>query len=236
MNVLILVLSARREPWGPLMDCSMETWDSVEHPKTRTLYYCEKSDQPSTEKVFYSPTLTANLEHVSPRTIEAFEEAINLPWRWDFLARPNSSCYVHKKNLVDFVDDEECKNAIFGVLTGGEENFLWGGCQYIFSRDVIERFVAYRRKWNNNVMEDNAITLLSRQLQIPLESKGWCASINLNPNGEHLCLTYNHGESFTFTDWEDVNKLDGHFFCRCKYDPDRTQDLMIFRKLFEHWK
>ncbi len=236
MNVLILVMSARREPWGDLMRCSMETWDSVDHPQTKTLYYCGKSDKPSSDKVFYSPTFSEELEHVSPRTLEAFEEAINLDWKWDFIARPNSSCYVHKKNLVNFVDDADRKNAIYGILTGGEESFLWGGCQFIFSRDVIERFVAYRRKWNNNVMEDNAITLLAHELRIPLESKGWCASINLNPNGEHLCLTYNHGESFTFTDWSDVNKLDGHFFVRCKYDPDRTQDLMTFHKLYEHWK
>ncbi len=234
MNVLILVLSARREPWGELMKCSMDTWDSVDHPKTQTLYYCGKSDQPSSEKVFYSPTYTEDLEDVSSRTIEAFEEA--LKYDWDYLARPNSSCYVHKHNLVDFLRTSIWGNVIFGVLTGGENNFLWGGCQYIFSRDVIDKMVANKEKWNHNVMDDNSISLLAREIGVPLASNGWCASINLQSNGEHLCLTYNHGEAFTFTNWEDVKKLDGHFFVRCKHDPDRTQDLMTFRKLFEFWK
>ncbi len=231
MNVLILVLSARREPWGKLMDCSMETWDSVDHPKTQTLYYCGKSDQPSTDKVFYS-CLSEDLEDVSSRTIEAFEES--LKYDWDYLARPNSSCYVHKYNLVDFLRTSIWGNAIFGVLSSW--GMMWGGCHYIFSRDVVEKMVANKDKWNHKVMDDESITKLLVQLGYELTSNGWCASINLQPNGEHLCLTYNHGESFTFTDWADVKKLDGHFYVRCKHDPDRTQDLMTFRKLFEFWK
>ncbi len=236
MNVLILVLSALRPPWGELLECSKDTWDSVDHPKTRTLYYVGKSpdDDGFRGNIFYSPTLSEDLEDVSSRTIEAFEYALGFDW--DYLARPNSSCYVHKHNLVDFLRTSIWGNVIFGVLTGGENNFLWGGCQYIFSRDVIERMVANKDKWNHKVMDDNSISLLAKEIGVPLASNGWCASINLHPGGEHLCLTYNHGESFTFTNWEDVNKLGCHFFVRCKHDPDRTQDLMVFRKLFEFWK
>ncbi len=236
MNVLILVLSARREPWGSLMDCSMETWDSERHPQTITHYYCGKRfEELAYHGVFYSE-LDESLENVSPRTIEAFEMALKLDYGWDFLARPNSSCYVHKRNLVKFCETLSRENAVYGILTGPPNNFLWGGCQYIFSRDVIEKMVANKDNWNNNVMDDSSISLLVQDCGIPLESNGWCASINLNPSGEHLCLTYNHGKSFTFTDWADVNKLGDHFFVRCKYDPDRTQDLMVFRKLFEYWK
>ncbi len=232
MNVLILVLSAKRSPWGELLECSKATWDSVDHPKTQTLYYCGKSDESSTDKVFYSPELTEELEDVSSRTIEAFGES--LKYDWDYLARPNSSCYVHKHNLVDFLRTSIWGNAIFGVLSSW--GMMWGGCHYIFSRDVVEKMVANKDKWDHKVMDDESITKLLVDLGYTLTSNGWCASINLQPNGEHLCLTYNHGENFTFTDWEDVKKLDGHFFVRCKHDPDRTQDLMTFRKLYEHWK
>ncbi len=213
----------------------------MEHPETRTIYYCGKFDKdaainpikvPNDGQVWYSRDLTEDLEHVSSRTIEAFEMALN--YDWDFLARPTSSCYVHKRNLVKFCETLPATNTICGVLA--EWGLMWGGCHYIFSRDVVEKMVANKYKWNHKVMDDESITSLLNEIGYKLESKGWCASINLNPNGEHLCLTYNHGESFTFTDWEDVNKLDGHFFVRCKHDPDRTQDLMVFQKLFEHWK
>lgn len=214
------------------MDCSIETWDSVDHSQTQTVYYCGKSDRPLTNKELYSDTLTEELEDVSSRTIEAFECALELP-DWDFLARPNSSCYVHKKNLVQFCETIPTTNSIYGVLS--EWGMMWGGCHYIFSRDVVEKMVVNKDKWNHKVMDDESITALLNAVGYTLESKGWCASINLQPNGEHLCLTYNHGENFTFNDWADVKKLDDHFFVRCKYDPDRTQDLMTFRKLYEHW-
>ena len=233
MNVLILVLSARREPWGALMDTSMVTWDSVDHPKTQTLYYCGKSDQPSTDKVFYSPTYTEDLEDVSSRTIEAFEES--LKYDWDYLARPNSSCYVHKQNLVDYLRTSIWGNVIFGILTGGENSFLWGGCQFILSRDVVERMVAAKDKWNHNVMDDNSITELAKFLNVDIR-EGWCSSINANDDGSYTVISYGHGEGFVFRDWEDVKKLDGHYFVRCKHDPDRTQDLVRFRKLHEYWK
>ncbi len=233
MNVLILVLSARREPWGSLMDCQMETWDSELNLQAPTLYYCGKSDRPLTNKELYSDTLDESLENVSSRTIEAFECALELP-DWDFLARPNSSCYVHKANLVKFCETIPTRDSIYGVLS--EWGMMWGGCHYIFSRDVVKDMVVNKDKWNHKVMDDESVTAILNEIGYELKSKGWCASINLQPNGEHLCLTYNHGENFTFTDWADVNKLGDHFFIRCKYDPDRTQDLMIFRKLYEHWK
>lgn len=235
MNVLILVLSARREPWGSLMNTQMETWDKEDHPQTRTLYYCGKSDQPSTDKVFYSPTLTESLEDVSPRTIEAFEEAINLPWHWDYLARPHSSTYVHKSNLVTFCERNPYGNAVYGIKTGGDKPFLWGGAHYIFSRDVIEKMVAYRRKWNRNIMDDNSLTEMVDMLHVDVWG-GHSATINFQPDGSYLTLVYGHGENYTTNNLEDMSKLDGHFFVRCKHDPDRTVDLRIMRELHKNWK
>ena len=217
------------------MDVSMETWDSEYHPQTRTLYYCGKSDEPSTEKVFYSTELTESLEDVSPRTIEAFEKA--LEYEWDFLARPNSSCYVHKRNLVKFCGwNLPERNLICGILTEGDQSFLWGGCQYIFSRDVIERMVEHKSKWHSKFMDDQSITYMAKELEIPLVSNGWCASVNMEPDGSFTCLVYGHGENFSFHNFEDMNKADGHFFFRVKQDLRRHEDLRIMRELKRHLK
>jgi len=127
------------------------------------------------------------------------------------------------------------ENEILGVLTEGEHPFLWGGCQYIFSRDVIEKFVANKDKWRTDVMEDSSITFMAEELGIPIESKGRCASINLMPDGSWLCFTYNHGENFVFTDWNDINKAQPHFFFRVKHDPDRSVDAKVMRLLHDHY-
>jgi hypothetical protein len=235
MNVLILVLSARREPWNHLMDCQMETWDSEDHPHTHTIYYCGKSqDGVNSTRLFYSPNLTESLEDVSLRTLEAFEMALSIS-SWDYLARPHSSTYVHKRNLVKFCETLHIENVICGIMTSGEKPFIWGGGHYIFSRDVIERMVANKDKWNRNVMDDQSITLMAEELGI-LVTQGHTTTVNLQPDGSFLTLVYGHGDNFTFTDFEDFNKAEGHFFVRCKHDPDRTQDLRIMRELHKHWK
>ncbi len=235
MNVLILVLSARREPWGSLMDCQIETWDSETPARMRTMYYIGKSDEYfSAEDVFYSPELDESLESVSPRTIESFEMALELDW--DFMARPHSSTYVHKANLVKFCETLPKTDVLCGIETGGDKSFIWGGGHFLFSRDVIERMVENKDKWNRNIMDDQSISEMAKMLEIPV-TPGRTATVNLQPDGSYMTLVYNHGENFTHTDFENISeKLDGHFFVRCKHDPDRTQDLRIMRELHKHWK
>jgi len=233
MNVLILVLSARREPWRALMDTQMETWDKS-HPQTITRYYCGKSDDDNMF-VWNSPHLTESLEDVSPRTIEAFEKSLELD-NWDYLARPHSSTYVHKANLVKFCETLPTTNVLCGIETGGDRSFIWGGGHFLFSRDVIERMVENKDKWNRNIMDDQSVTEMAKLLEIPV-TPGRTATVNLQPDGSYLTLVYNHGENFTHSDFEGIGeKLDGHFYVRCKHDPDRTVDLKIMSELHKHWK
>lgn len=231
-NVLILVLSARREPWGDMMKCSMETWDSVDHSQAITRYYCGKYDGDSDYRVWNSPNFDESLEQVAPRTMEAYELALGLP-NWDFMARTHSSTYVHKTNLVNFIEALPKENVLCGLMVTGERPFLWGGGSYIMSRDVVEKLVASKDKWNNNIMEDNALTDLANELQIPMMGNGRMASINIAEVGWSV-MPYGIGEGFTFTDWNDVKKIHPHFYIRCKQDLKRHLDLVIMRELFAH--
>lgn len=213
----------------------METWDSEDHPQTRTLYYCGKSDKYQSDSVvFYSPQFDEELERVAPRTMEAYEHALTIPG-WDFVARTHSSTYVHKRNLVDFCETLHRKNLLLGLLVTGERPFLWGGGSYIMSRDVIEGLVANKDKWNNNIMEDGSITDLANELGIPLSGNGRMASIDQTADG-YLVTTYGIGEGFKFSDWNDINRAQPHYYYRCKQDLRRHEDLMIFRKLKQHLK
>ncbi len=219
------------------MDCQMATWGNEDHPQTRMLYYVGRGHEEQFKgyNVFVSPTLTESLEDVSPRTIEAFGKALELP-DWDYLARPHSSTYVHKSNLVKFCETLPATNVLCGIETGGPDSFIWGGGHFLFSRDVIEKFVANKDKWNRNVMDDNSITDMAKELGVPV-TPGRTATVNFQPDGSYLTLVYNHGENFTHTDFDSIgSKLEGHFFVRCKHDPDRTVDLKIIRELHRNWK
>ena len=104
------------------------------------------------------------------------------------------------------------------------------------SRDVIEMLVANKDKWNNGIMEDNALTDLANELAIPLSGRGRMASIDGQGDGSYQVTVYGIGEGFRFINWDDVNKIQPHFYIRCKQDLRRHEDLMIFRQLHKHLK
>lgn len=233
MKALILVMSARRSPWGALMDASIETWDSVSHAQTQTLYYCGKNTGERLPNVYYSH-LSEHLHDLSARTMESLAHAVTMPG-WDFLARPNSSCYVHKANLVKHLETLPRSGVMQGLITTGfTPNFMWGGGQYIFSRDVVEKMVALRHKWNERLQEDEALSRLATVSGVEMNGNGRLASIDNNGDGSYRCLIYGGGESFVFTDFADMQKAEGHFFFRVKQDHDRTQDVRIMHELFKH--
>jgi hypothetical protein len=137
---------------------------------------------------------------------------------------------------VKFCKTLATTNVLCGIETGGDNSFIWGGGHFLFSRDVIAWMVENKGKWNRNVMDDNSITNMARELGVPI-TPGRTATVNFQPDGSYLTLVYNHGENFTHTDFEGIGeKLDGHFFVRCKHDPDRTVDLRIMRELHRNWK
>lgn len=229
-----MVMSARRQPWGKLMDCQRETWDAEDHPQTQTIYYCGNVPHNlmpmAATKVFYFSQYDEELDRVSARTIEAFEKA--LEFDWDFMARVHSSTYVHKKNLVEHLKTIPRTNVLYGLLTEGGpgKQILWGGGHYIMSRDVIASIVERKANWPLGVMEDQAITRMGELLDIPM-GNGVTATINVRTDGSYNCMCYGKAESFDFKDFADIRKAEGQFFFRVKHDPDRSVDLKIMREL-----
>ena len=233
-SVLILVMSSRRTPWGELMDTSRDTWDKVDHPDTLTMYYCGSTPGPQDDNIFYS-NISDDLDDLSDRTMEAFELALAIP-DWEYMARPNSSCYVHKGNLVEHVQTLPKLEVLKGLVTSGEPGvrFLWGGGQFIFSRDVVEKMVANKDIWRNDLMEDVAISRMAEAIGVSLDQGAMVCSINQNDSDEYLCLCYGGSDNFTFRDFSDMRRAEGHFFFRLKQDHNRSLDLAMMRELHKH--
>lgn len=236
-RALILVLSSRREPWGDLMDTSMKTWDAEPHPQTQTLYYCAAHNGNLLQHpdVRYS-AMEDSLENITPRTLEAFGWALEIEG-WDYLARPNSSCYVHKANLARHLETLPETGVLRAGWTGGDSTtgFLWGGCQFIISRDVVQAMVDVGDGWQNKLMDDEAITHSAKGLGIALNQGTMACSIDDNHDGSFTCMCYGGPvETFRFTDFSDVKKAEGHFFFRVKQDHNRRLDERIMRELKKH--
>lgn len=232
-KVLTLVLSCEAPPYDTLMQASLETWDSRVVDGVETIYYCGKSKKHNTDKVIYLNT-PDSFHTMGAKTVEAFEWAVNNK-QFDYLARPNASCYVRKQKLHNYVQTLPEQNLYLGLITKScyGVDYIWGGGQYILSRDVVELIVKNKSKWNHSYTEDVSIADLLARLGVPMDGKGNACSLNKKPEGGYTCFVYGEGENMEFTNFADMDKLENQFFIRVKQDLKRHQDIEIMKELFK---
>lgn len=232
-KVLTLVLSCETPPYNEMMKVSMETWDSRIVEGVETIYYCGKSKNTSTDKVVYLTTEDSFLT-MGAKTIEAFEWALNNK-EFDYLARPNSSCYVRKQILLNYVQNLPAEKVYLGLKVAScyKVDYVWGGGQCILSRDVVELVVKNKEKWNHTYTEDVALAALLVPLGVPINGSGNACALHVTPSGTYTCITYenNGGGGIEFTDMAEMAKLENQFFIRVKQDQKRHLDLHVMREL-----
>lgn len=230
-TVLIFVLSVNAPPYAQMVHNSMDTWDSEGLPGTETVYYHGHPMVPESLRVVSFP-VHEDYKTISHKNLLAFKWALQKPW--DYMARVNASCYVHKRRLLEHVQALPEKGLIRGVCTeptiycGVNRGWMWGGAQFILSRDVVESIVANPDKMNHNVMEDVALGEIAQDLGFKLDGDGRCCSVNVRPEGGWMIVGYGGGPSFVM---EQPGDIPEHFFFRAKHDPDRTVDREIMMML-----
>ncbi len=231
-KILILVMSSQDHPYLKMIETSLNTWDSINVEGVESVFYCGNPLKENTDKIIYFP-LNESYSTMGEKTLRAYEWALKNK-EFDYVARVNSSCYVNKKQLIKYIQTLPDKNVFAGLEVVASdicEKWMWGGGQYIISKDVLELLVENRGMWNHNVMDDQAISFLANKLSIPYY-QGKACSIDKGKDG-WVCQCY--GEpSIEFTDFQDMNKLDNQYFIRVKYDLDRTVDEYIMKQLYQN--
>lgn len=234
MKVLIAVISTRTPPYGEMIETSKATWDSVDVPGVETVFYVGEPESPLTDRVIGFPIKEA-YRTMGHKNLQA--------WRWmlehsdfDFMARVNASCYVHKARLLAHCADLLPVNYLAGSIYQGDEKrptWLWGGHQFLLSRDVVQAMVDNPQVWNHEEMDDVALSHAATALGVSFaQGEHACAIDRMGPDLWRVVST--NGRNFEFTDWADVAKLDSQHFFRVKQDQRRHEDAMIMKELFKH--
>jgi hypothetical protein len=80
-------------------------------------------------------------------------------------------------------------------------------------------------------MEDESVSLLAKDLEIPFSNYNKACSIDKQPDGWQL-ISY-CGNSKTFIEFSEIKEL-GHVYYRVKQDGKRDVDEFIMRELFKY--
>ncbi len=229
-KVLILVLSCETPPYNKMVDTSKQTWDAVEVDGVETVYYFGNHNDKRTDlNCVYLP-VNESLHDMGEKTVQALEWALNNK-DFDYIARINSSCYVDKNKLLVYAQTLQKDNLFEGLLVKRPESydFIWGGGQFLISKDVVQMIIDNKTEWNHSYMEDESLSLLVNKLSIPFTDGSAC-SINMHGN-KWLLLSYGNGESIEFTDFKDI-KDSPHYFYRVKQDGKRNFDEYIMKQMY----
>lgn len=239
MKVLIYVLSCHEPPYGQMIQTSMDTWDRDPVPGVETKFYCGHpipngfAYWNSPDRIVSVP-VNESYANIGYKNIEAFRRS--LEWDWDFMARPNASCYVHKERLYEYCKTLFPYERVMGIMADAspqcrvDRPFLWGGGQIIVSRDVAEAIVRNAYLWRHDLMEDVALGELIQDMGYSIDNTLPSCSINKG-DGDWTLIAYN-GES-KHGSFDEIIKDAKQFFFRIKHDPDRSVDAEVMRMLKE---
>lgn len=225
-KVLIGVISCQQAPYGEMVETSLRTWDSVDVEGCETVYFFGNPQKQNTDKHVYF-NIDESLFSMGFKDIEFFKWALKNR-EWDYLGRVNSSCWVHKQNLVDYCQTLPDKE-VFAGLEVVPHGWVWGGGMFLISRDVIQLIVDNKSQWNHNEMEDMAMSKLVSRLGIKF-TPGRACSIDAKGAGWQV-MVYGHGAGYDFNNWSEFKLLQGQFWYRVKQDNLRHLEAGIMQEL-----
>lgn len=236
-TVFINVLCSAGDPYPELAKCSQATWDSVPVPGMDSAYFFDRE---------YCGTLPRSIRLKGDGALVscAIRVMESLEWclargPWDYMARINASCYVRKPKLLEYCQHLPETGLFLGVKAPGPGGryFMWGGGQFIFSRDVVTALVKHRAKLPPGEMEDVALSRIADAAGVALNGTGHACSLNRKPD-HWFCLWYNLGKQggfdFGLEDYAALDRPETSHFIRVKQDCRRHEDLALMRALHKH--
>lgn len=224
-----MVLSCQLPPWGKMSITSKQTWDSVPVEGLETVFYYGRPFQENNGNDIYFD-YEEGYDTLGFRDLDAYQWALDNK-HWDFMVRINSSCYVHKRNLLKHLQTLPSKKIYSGLAVDADPKWMWGGGQYIISRDVVQGIVDNKSVWNHSLMEDVAQSYVVNHLGVSY-TNGMAASIDKKENG-YLCQCYNGDESIEFNDFNSLKDLKTQHFFRVKQDHNRSEDKYVMEQLYK---
>lgn len=211
-SVLILVLSCNRSPFREMMIAQMRTWDSLHQYGVSTVFYSGDSASVQWERNWLKVPAPDNYQCIGWKTKLAIEEVLKTPW--DYFFRTNSSSYVCKKRLLEYVQTLPLTGYYggminyVGMINYGKYPPIWAsGAGMLMSRDVA-------------VIVQNGLN--------PVKSGDRVDDVEI---GQICC---NNGIR---CDPHYPSSNDFHFRCRPAHDNrDGSEELVAFEMLFQNKK
>jgi len=167
MKILIIVLSYDDNGgiYSKFYESQKNTWDSIDVEGVNTFYLFGNHDK---NEIVDDKILTEVVDYDTSscgyKTIKSFELTKHL--EYDYIFRTNSSSYIDKQLLVEYVDDKPLNNYYSGVIGDYRGLNFASGSGYFLSKNLVDLVIEKSNLWNHVLIDDVAIADLLRTLDI----------------------------------------------------------------------
>lgn len=203
IKIIILVLSHNVGIYNEFYKTQNNTWDSINHENIETFYYFGNSPENKIEGKNIFTTASESYNNCTPKTIEAFKLLQNK--KFDVLFRTNSSSYIDKNLLYNFVLNKIHDIKYMG--TSGEYNNIQfvSGSGYFISRKVFDLILEKSNQINQQYIDDVALAKLLYEYNIyPQQLQSERFQVEEDPNSK-TPMNYFH---YRFSDHHVNNNIE----------------------------
>lgn len=215
IKILILVLSFEdNELYTSFRKCQEETWDSVNDDCFETYYYFGGSTNQYIQKNKIYLNCDEGLINCGHKTIACLNAIKNFDF--DYIFRTNSSSYIDKKLLYNFLINKP-KDKYYAGIIGEHNNIKFAsGSGYILSKDLVFLVLNNKEYWDHSILDDVSLgKLLSKFFINPVQT-------------ERIEIVVNNYLMFNFI------KIPLNYFHYRLKSKKRKFDLLLMKKIFKN--
>lgn len=141
-----------------------DSWNSVEVDGVDTFFLVGNNDKDEIDGNLIKTNVPESLGNCGYKTLKAFELLKDRDY--DYIFRTNSSSYVDKQLLKDYLQDKPRTNFYSGVIGNHHGIIFASGSGFIVSKNVVDLVLLKQEYWEHRFIDDVALGLLLRHLSI----------------------------------------------------------------------
>jgi len=163
MKILILVLTyLDNDLYSKFYHKQNETWNSVDVEGVEVFFNINGGDKKEINSHFIINNLPETVENEGYKIINCFEQTLD--WDYDYIFHTNSSSYIDKQLLYNWLTDKP-RTKFYSGVKGTYNNFPFAsGCGFTISKDVVRLILENQDKWEHGLVDDATLGIMLHNL------------------------------------------------------------------------
>jgi hypothetical protein len=210
MKVLILVLSMNDgKHYSEFFETQKKTWDSIDVDGFRTFYYFGNClENKIVDNEIYL-VVKEDLYNTSKKFIESLKMIKDFDF--DYIVRTNSSSYIDKFKIKEFLKNKPNEKFISGIIGRHESvNFVSGAC-FFMSKDIVNFILENEKDIDLNIIDDLSLGYFFQKHNIQITNKDvtrfWADKEHIIKTHK-ISMEYFHYRIFTGSNTERYNDIE----------------------------